>query len=169
MLSSDDSLHVHNSGRIIHSDDSDGKNRRRYRSKTSTRTHRKNALREHPFLPKEITDKIISFVNSFGFRVILIAKVGKLIHSSRPVSEMTACCCVFYIDNRYLKSGLVSYRKGKISFLTDSACSHKSWLENFSLSYNQLAAQIQYAVLDGTIEPAVVPGLFLKSNNVKRC
>lgn len=169
MFSSDDSLHVHNSGRIVYRHDSNGKNSRRHRRKTTTRTRRKNALREHSFLPKEITDKIISFVNSFGFRVILIAKVGKLIHSSRPVSEMTAYCCVFYLDNRYIKSGLVSYRKGKISFLTNSACSHRSWLENFSLSYNQLASQIQYAVLDGTIEPAVVPGLFLKSNNVKRC
>ena len=169
MLSSDDSLHVHDSGRIIHSDDSNGKNRRRHRSKTFTRTRRKNALREHPFLPKEITDKIISFANSFGFRIILAAKVGKLIHSSKPTKNMSAYCCVFYVDNEGLKEGLVSYRFGKISFLSNMCGSYQHWLKSFSITYKHVAEQIQYSVLVGAVEPAIVPGLFLKSNNVARC
>ena len=169
MLPTNDSFHVHNSGRIVYSDDSNGKDRRRYRRKTATRTRRKNALREHPFLPKEITDKIISFAGSFGLKVILAAKVGKLICSSRPVNKMTARCCIYYVDNEGLKVGLAVYRKGKVS-LADSLCANKTnWLKSFELSYNGLARDVQYSVLSGALEPVVVPGLFLKNSNVKCC
>lgn len=169
MLSSDDSLHVHDSGRIIHSDDSNGKNRRRYRRKTSIRTRRKNALREHPFLPKEITDKIISFANSFGFRVILVAKAGRLMYSNKAVDHMAAYCCVYYVDSKGLKVGLASYRFGKVSFADTASNNKLRWSENFILSYRCLAEKIQSAVLEGLIEPVVVPGLFLKSSNVTCC
>lgn len=169
MLSSDDSLHVHDSGRIIHSYDSNGKNRRRYRRKTATRTRRKNALREHPFLPKEITDRVVSFANSFGLKVILIAKVGTLIHSSRAVNKMTARCCIYYIDSEGLKTGLVTYSKGKISLLDRVGAGNARYLLSFELSYGRLAREVQYAVLSDAVEPVIVPGLFLKSSNVTRC
>lgn len=169
MLPANDSFHVHNSGRIVYSDDSDGKNRRRYRRKTATRTRRKNALREHPFLPQEITDRVISFVNSFGFKVILVAKAGKLMYSSRSVREMAAYCCVYYIDGEGLKEGLAYYRFGKVNFLSHDLNDHPGWRENFALSYREFAESIKYAVLQGLLNPVVVPGLFLKSNNVTRC
>lgn len=169
MLPENDSLHVHDSGRIVYSNDSNGKNRRRYRRKTATRTRRKNALREHPFLPQEITDRVISFVNSFGFKVILVAKAGKLMYSSKSVREMAAYCCVYYVDNAGLKVGLASYRFGKVSFVDSVGNNKPRWTENFILSYRCLAEKIQSSVLSGLIEPIIVPGLFLKSSNVTYC
>ena len=169
MFSADTALHVHDTGRFVLDDDSSEQTCRRYRGKAAIRARCKNALREHPFLPKEITDRIISFAGSFGLKVILVAKAGKLIYSSRPVRDMIARCCIFYADADGLKVGLAIYRKGKISLFDSKCASHVKWLRCFSVHYEKLAKEIQYAVLNKVIEPLVVPGLFLKSSNVKYC
>ena len=170
MLSADTSLYVHDTGRTVYRNDSAGQTRGRHSSKAFTRTRRKNALREHPFLPKEITDRVISFAGSFGLRVVLVAKIGKLIYSRGPVSNMTAHCCIFYVDTEGLKVGLAVYRKGKVSLFDDNCFNNnKTRLSFFRTEYEKLARDIQYAVLSNAIKPAVVPGLFLKSNNVKCC
>lgn len=90
-------------------------------------------------------------------------------YSNKAVDRMAAYCCVYYVDSKELKVGLASYRFGKVSF-ADSACDNNPrWSENFILSYRCLAEKIQSAVLEGLIEPVVVPGLFLKSSNVTCC
>ena len=82
---------------------------------------------------------------------------------------MAAYCCVYYMDREGLKEGLAYYRSGKVSFLNYELNDRSSWRESFALSYREFADSIKYSVLQGLIEPVVVPGLFLKSNNVTRC
>lgn len=167
MLSDDASLHVHKQRRTVHRNDSRRKNRHRRGRKTVTRRSCKSPLREYPFLPKELTDRIISFADSLGIKIILIAKAGKLAYSSRPINEMSAYCCIYYVNSNGLNIGLVRYYKGKISIFDEEFSGHRNWLDSFALSYDYLAEEIMCSVLSGAIEPLVVPGLFLKSNNVK--
>ena len=82
---------------------------------------------------------------------------------------MTANCCVYYSDGNSLKKGLVTYRRGKISFLDHVVCNHIAWMENFILSYKSIAETMQSHVLAGVISPLIVPGLFLRTSNVKCC
>lgn len=169
MFFENDSLYVHDSRRTIQRHDSYGSTSKRHCSKTSARENRKDALREHPLLPQEITDRIISFLHGFGFKVILLAKVGKLTCSSKSIADMTANCCVYYSDGNSLKKGLVIYRRGKISFLDSAVCNHAAWMDNFVLSYKSIAETMQSHVLAGVISPLIVPGLFLRNSNAKCC
>lgn len=169
MFFDDSTLPIYDRRRFIYRNDSRRKNHKRNRRKTNPGRCSTYALREHPFLPKEVTDRIIAFASSFGFKVVLLAKAGKLVRSNRSVADMTAYCCAYYIDNGLLKVGLAKYDKGKISLLSELDAGHRVWLDNFALSYRSTAEDIKYSVLTGAIEPAIVPGLFLKSSNNVTC
>jgi hypothetical protein len=73
------------------------------------------------------------------------------------------------MDKDGLKEGLACYRSGKVSFLNHGLNDRPSWKESFALSYREFADSIKYSVLQGLLDPVVVPGLFLKSNNVTHC
>lgn len=162
MLGKPSTLHVFHEGRTVLCNDSSGRDCKKNGNKTVTRRNRrKTSETEHPFLPEELTDRIVEFAKSFGLKIIVISKVGKLIRSNKPVREMSAYCCVYYIDNSLLQVGLVRYNKGKISIISKECCGHEKWISTFELAYNQLAEEVKYAVLQGSVDPLVVPGLFL--------
>lgn len=167
MLEKNVALYVHDTEGIVHSNDPDKHASKKHGRKACSGKYRKNSLRTHPFLPKELTDRILAFTNSFGLKVILLAKAGKLAYSNKPVRFMSAYCCIYYIENNTLKVGLARYYKGKISLYDSWYGGHAKWIENFELSYRNLAEEMQYSVMYGSVEPLVMPGLFLKSNDVK--